>query len=87
MLNICMDDGCGMGVLKMRNDLFVSVSDVADCSLRVEAVSDGLNAACFASPLKLWIGVLCLRLGFLPPFGCLAFGCCCCFWFLVAISL
>ena len=52
-LNICIDGSCGMGVLKMRKDLFVSVSDVADCSLRVEAVSDCPNAACFAFSLKL----------------------------------
>ena len=47
-LNICIDGGCGMGLLRMRNDLFVSISDVDDCNLRVEAVRDCLNAACFA---------------------------------------
>ena len=84
-LNIWIDGGCGVGVLKMRRDLFVSVSNVIECSLREEAVSDCLKAACFAFSLKLWNGVLCLLLGFLPALGCLSFDRCCSFWPFVAI--
>ena len=47
-LNIWIDGGCGVGVLKIRKDLFFFVADVADCNLRVEALSDCLRADCFA---------------------------------------
>ena len=77
-----MDGGCGSGLLKMRKDRFVSVSDVADCNLRVEATMDWRSAACFALSLKLYIGVLCLVLGFLPTLELLSFKPCCSFCFL-----
>ena len=72
----------------MRNDLFVYVSEVACCSLRVEVDTECRGAACLAFSLKLFIGLLCLLLRSLlslPPLGCLVFDCCCSFWFLVAI--
>ena len=77
-LNIWIDGGCGVGVLKMRKDLFVSGADVADCSLRVEALSDCLRADCFAFCKALDCGAL-FALRLLPPLGCLSFALGCSF--------
>ena len=66
-LKIWMDGGYGLRVLKVRKEQLVSMSDVADCCVRVEVSIVCRSAVCLAFSLKLYIGVLCFVFVFFVP--------------------